>query len=123
MSYRFVLVALLAVSSAQADIINVGPGDSIQTAIDNAVDGDEIVVAPGTYNETIDFLGKAVWLHSSDGAEVTIIDGQSTGSVVTCGQGVGPDTVLEGFTVTGGSGSVGGGRLGGERLRVGLRPN
>ncbi len=30
MSYRFVLVALLVVSTAQADIINVGPGDSIQ---------------------------------------------------------------------------------------------
>ena len=35
-------------SSAQADIINVGPGDSIQDAIVAAVDGDEIVVAPGT---------------------------------------------------------------------------
>jgi pectin methylesterase-like acyl-CoA thioesterase len=58
-----------------------GPGDgselapycSIQTAIDNAVDMDEIVVAPGTYFETIDFLGKAVTLKSTDGPEVTII--------------------------------------------------
>ncbi len=80
MSYRLVLVALLAVSSAQADTIYVdddncpGPGSgmegdpycSIQTAIDNAVDGDEIVVAPGTYFETIDFLGKAITLRSSD---------------------------------------------------------
>ena len=67
MSYRFVLVALLAVSTAQADVINVGPGDSIQTATDTAVDTDEIVVAPGTYFETIDFLGKAITLRSSDG--------------------------------------------------------
>ncbi len=54
--------ALLAVSTAQAATIHVdvancpGPGNgseaepycSIQTAIDNAVDTDEIVVAPGT---------------------------------------------------------------------------
>ena len=69
MSYRFVLVALLF-SSAQADTINVGPGDSIQTAIDNAVDADAIIVAPGTYFKTINFLGKAVTLRSSGGAEV-----------------------------------------------------
>ena len=44
-----------------------GPGDgseldpycSIQTAIDNAVDTDEIIVASGTYFENIDFIGKA----------------------------------------------------------------
>ncbi len=83
-----VLVALLAVSSAQAATIHVdddcpGPGMgtvrdpycSIQTAIDNAMDTDEIVVAPGTYFETINFLGKAISLRSSDGAAVTTIDG------------------------------------------------
>ena len=54
-------VTVLAVSTAQADTIYVdancpgGDGSvrdpycSIQTAIDNAVDTDEIVVAPGTY--------------------------------------------------------------------------
>ncbi len=87
MSHRFVFVALLAVSSAQADTIHVdddncpGPGSgterdpycSIQIAIDNAVDTDEIVVAPGKYFETINFFGKAIWLRSSDGAEVTTI--------------------------------------------------
>ncbi len=84
-----VVAILLAVSTAQAATIHVdddncpGPGSgserdpycSIQTAIDNAVDTDEIVVAPGTYFEAIDFLGKAIWLHSSDGAAVTTIDG------------------------------------------------
>ena len=121
MSYCFVLVALLTVSTAQADIIFVdvncpGPGNgsvrdpycSIQTAIDNAVDTDEIVVAPGTYFETINFLGKAVWLLSSGGAEVTTIDANlprgEFASVVTCDSGEGPDTVLDGFTITGGTG-------------------
>ena len=64
---------------------------------------DEIVVAPGTYFETIDFIGKAVWLHSSDGAAVTIIDAQQTDIVVACVNFEGPDTVLDGFTITGGN--------------------
>ena len=103
--------------SAQAVIIHVdavncpGPGDgsvldpycSIQTAIDNAVDTDEIVVAPGTYFETISFLGKAIWLHSSAGAEVTTIDGTGNLHVVQCVNGEGSDTVLSGFVITGGN--------------------
>ncbi len=116
-------VTVVAVSTAQAATIHVdiancpGPGDgsvgnpycSIQTAIDNAVDTDEIVVAPGAYFEAIDFLGKAITLRSSDGRDVTIIDAQQTGSVVSCYQGEGPDTVLEGLTITGGLSGFGGG--------------
>ncbi|MHC4804608.1 MAG: right-handed parallel beta-helix repeat-containing protein, partial [Planctomycetota bacterium] len=117
LSRRLSIVAVVAVSlPARADTIYVdhgncpGPGNgtvgdpycSIQTAVVNAVDTDEIIVAPGTYFETIDFLGKAITLRSSDGAEVTTIDAQQTGTVVTCENGEGPDTVLEGFTITGG---------------------
>ena len=46
------VVAVVAVTmggTAVAEIINVGPGDSIQAAINAAMDGDEVVVAPGTY--------------------------------------------------------------------------
>ncbi len=100
------VVAVTMGSTAVADIINVGPGDSLQAAINAAVNGDEIIVAPGTYFETINFLGKAVWLHSSDGPEVTIIDAQQTGIVVTCDSGEGADTILDGFTITGGKGKV-----------------
>ncbi|MHC4130089.1 MAG: right-handed parallel beta-helix repeat-containing protein [Planctomycetota bacterium] len=82
------------------------PYCSIQTAIDNAVDADEILVAPGIYLETIDFLGKAIALRSTDGPEMTIIDAQQTGSVVTCDSGEGPETALEGFTLTGGTGTL-----------------
>ncbi len=116
--YRvFACAAVVVLSSAaQAATIFVdddncpGPGSgserdpycSIQTAIDNAVDTDEIVVAPGTYLETVDFLGKAIWLHSSDGAAVTTIDGTGFLHVVRCVSGEESDTVLDGFTVTGG---------------------
>ncbi len=108
-----VLAAMMLTSAAaQADIINV-PGDfpTIQEAIDAAMDGDEVEVHPGTYNETINFIGKAITVHSSDGPEVTIIDAQQTGTVVTCNSGEGPDSVLEGFTITGGNAGFGGGML------------
>ena len=82
---------------------------TIQEAIDFACRGAQIIVAPGTYAETIDFHGKAISLRSSGGRAVTSIDGQEDGSVVTCADGEGPDTVLSGFTITGGDASRGGG--------------
>ncbi len=87
------------------------PFCSIQHGIDESADGDEVIVAPGSYKETINFNGKAIELRSSNGADVTIID--ATGlhdTVVRCISGEGPETKLDGFTVTGGLGlAVGGG--------------
>lgn len=85
------------------------PYCTIQAAIDDLPGGGEIVVAPGTYNESINFLGRAINLHSSGGPSVTIIDGGGAGTVVTCSAFEGPDTVLEGFTITGGSNTNAGG--------------
>ncbi len=101
---RTAVAAMLALpSTLQAAIINV-PGDepTIQAGIDAAMNGDEVVVAPGTYFEIIDFLGKAITLRSSDGPDVTIIDGTGFFHVVQCISGEGSDTVLDGFTITGG---------------------
>src|SRR5262245_40981037 len=44
--------ALVAASAAAADArtIEVSPGESIQSAVDRAVSGDTIAVAPGTYS-------------------------------------------------------------------------
>ncbi len=125
-SRRLLIMAVVGVfSSANANTIFVdddnclGPGNgseadpycSIQDAIDAAVDTDEIVVAPGTYFETINFLGKAITLRSSDGPEATIIDALFTASVVTCDSGEGPDSVLQAFTITGGYNLNGGGMM------------
>ena len=84
------------------------PYCSIQTAIDNAVETDEVVVAPGTYFETVNFLGKAITVRSTDPQDPvvvanTVIDGRGNLHVVQCVSGEGPETVLEGFTITGGN--------------------
>lgn len=82
------LLLLIAGAEAQTtwhvDVTNCpGPGTgtvadpfcSIQDGINAvAVAGDEVLVAPGTYNELINFLGKAVTVRSSGGRDVTIID-------------------------------------------------
>ncbi len=105
-----ILVPLGLCAATFGDIINV-PGDqpTIQAAIDAASDGDEIVVAPGTYFENINLLGKAITLRSSDGPEVTTIDADDDGTVVTCDSDEGPDTVLDGFTIKDGNAFYGGG--------------
>ena len=110
-------VAVLSVSTARADTIYVdaancpGPGNGtegdpfchIQPAIITALDGDEIVVAPGTYFGSINFIGRAITLRSSDGPEMTNIDGTGFLHVVQCVTGEGSDTVLDGFNITGGN--------------------
>jgi hypothetical protein len=100
-----VVVGILSLFSpaAPADVINV-PADqpTIQAGIDAATPGDEIVVGPGTYLESIDFLGKAITVRSVlDDPAMTIIDGTGSCHVVQCVSGEGPETILEGFTITG----------------------
>jgi parallel beta-helix repeat protein len=98
-----VVIFAAAVFPVFAEEIYVSPGDSIQAAIDGAADGDTVYVAPGTYYEAIDFFGKAIKLSSSGGPDVTVIDGTGYYHVVQCVSDEGPDTILDGFTVTGGN--------------------
>ena len=93
---------------------------TIQSAIDDTVDGDVVVVLPndctteGRWFEKINFLGKAIRVQSAipqDDAVVdaTIVDGNADGTVVTFENGEGLDSVLDGVVVTNGSDGFGGG--------------
>jgi parallel beta-helix repeat protein len=78
--------------------------DFVRYAVRDAHDGDEIVVSPGTYRETVDFADKDLVLRSeepNDPAVVaaTTVDGGTQAVIVAGGQG--PDCVLAGLTLTG----------------------
>jgi len=76
----------------------------IQDAIDAASTGDTILVDQGTYVENIDYLGKDVTVKSEHGPEVTIIDANMQDSGVAFMYGETDKAVLDGFTVTNGTG-------------------
>ena len=103
------------------------PGDpytSVQHAIaqPTTVDGDTVLVAPGDYREDVDFLGKAIRVQSSHGPTVTFLRGdpQATPprSVVTFASGETASSVLRGFTVREGPGTLVGGETRGGGIFV-----
>ena len=104
----FLIVFFLPAGFLCGDTISV-PFDhsTIQGAIDAASTGDEILVEPGMWVENIDFKGKEIVLRSRHGAGNTIIDGAQSGSVVSFGSGEGTGTLLDGFTLTNGTGTKG----------------
>ena len=111
----FSIIILLVISAlsacpALAATIYV-PADqlTIQAGIDAAVGGDLVLVAPGTYIENIDFIGKAITLRSESGAEVTVINGNQADSVVTFDSGETEEAVIDNFTIMNGNATYGGG--------------
>ncbi len=78
---------------------------TIQKAINKANSGDIIVVRPGRWMENIEFCGKNVTLRSELGPKVTIIDGGQKGSTVTFRRIEKFCFILEGFTITNGTGT------------------
>ncbi|MDT8301335.1 MAG: right-handed parallel beta-helix repeat-containing protein [Sedimentisphaerales bacterium] len=87
--------------------------NTIQRAIDNAGTGEEIVVGPGIYQyfEDIDFKGKALTLRSTNPDDpvvvaATVINGTGHGPVVTFSHAEDANSVLAGFTITGGNAGI-----------------
>jgi hypothetical protein len=78
---------------------------TIQAAINAAPNGELIIVRPGTYVENLDFCGKVLEVRSEEGPELTIIDGNASGSVVKFVNNEGPGSTLNGFTLTNGTGT------------------
>lgn len=113
------LTAMLA-GFCSGSVINVPDDyDTIQLGISNASTGDTVLIAPGTYSETVDFLGRAVtvgswYLTTGDPSyvDVTIIDGGGTdGPLVTFDSGEDTLSVLAGLALRDGRASDGGGIL------------
>lgn len=107
-----VILSALVGSISGATVFKV-PADrpSIQQAITDANDGDTVLVSPGVYYETINFLGKDITVTSTDPNDrgivgYTIINADGDGSVVTFQGGETNKAVLAGFTITGGVGTV-----------------
>ena len=97
-------VLIVLASASSADIINV-PGDAstIQAGIDLAVNGDEVVVADGTYtgpdNKNLDFGGKLITVRSAGGdPSLCIIDCQANGRAFIFQSGESDLAVVDGFT-------------------------
>src|SRR4030081_3664850 len=84
--FFFILLITLSLSlpALAATTIHV-PRDqpTIQAGINAAINGDTVLVSPGTYFENINFNGKAITVKSSAGPAVTIIDGSSINPPVT----------------------------------------
>ena len=95
--YRLLKLQFLLFSTIKAATILV-PTDyfTIQEAINASSDGDSIAVAPGTYFENIDFLGKNIKVVGDD-ANSTFIDG-SIGEGVTEFPNGGFENEMQGWT-------------------------
>jgi hypothetical protein len=97
-------VLLLAMAAHAETLLVPSQYPTIQAGINASVDGDTVLVSPGTYVENIDFRGKAITVKSELGAVSTIIDGNQVASTVMFESGEDEDSILEGFTVTNGLG-------------------
>jgi uncharacterized repeat protein (TIGR01451 family) len=106
-------VSLAAVWYIDGDVPSSGDGTSwaqafktIQEGIDASASADTVLVHPNTYIENINFNGKNITVKSTDGAEKTVIDGNKSDSVVKFVNGENATAVLDGFTITNGTGTL-----------------
>jgi predicted outer membrane repeat protein len=112
------VAAFLILSSAVFATGRPVPGiyPTIQAGIDAAVNGDIVIVSPGTYYENINSGGKSITLRSINPIDpnvvaATVIDANGSGTVVTFPDNASAVCVLAGFTITNGNSSSDGGGI------------
>ena len=95
------------------DTTGTGNYTTIQEGINASTDGDTVLVYPGTYYENINFNGKNITVASlyiiievDSFIHQTIIDGNQEGTVVKIISGENENTLLCGFTIQNGFGSI-----------------
>ncbi len=90
-----------------------GPKRTIQAGIDIAVPGDLVAVAPATYtgagNKNLMLYGRAITVRAIYGPETCIIDCEEEGRAFTLENGETINSVIDGFTITNGRETRGGG--------------
>jgi len=107
-------LSLVHANTIIVDINGTGNYISIQEGIDNSINGDTVLVYPGTYFENINFNGKNITVASlyiiteaDSFMSQTIIDGNNQEkSVVRIMSGENENTILCGFTIQNGAGSI-----------------
>ena len=105
-----IYILLVFSTNLQSEIIKIPQGrPTIQEGINQAANGDTVLVSPGEYKESINFNGKQIvvssnFLITSDTSFIlnTIINADYKNCVVTFENGENSNTVLCGFTITGG---------------------
>jgi hypothetical protein len=92
---------LLVSPSQAADLLVPSQYSSIQGAVNAAVDGDRVVLAPGTYNEQVTISNKSITITSSNGPGVTKLDrGGAGGTVFYVPGGADKLVTIQGITLT-----------------------
>lgn len=114
----YLTIQICFLSGTFAALITV-PSDftTIQSAIDNSVSGDTVLVLPGTYYENLNMHGRDILLTSNfyttlsyEDIENTIINGSlpadaDTASTILIISGETNACIIQGFTITGGAGT------------------
>lgn len=104
--WALLIAAPFATSTRAATLRVPQEYKTIPLAVTAASDGDVIIVGPGTYNTPIDFGGKELHLKSAGGPAHTILDVDGAGSVLKFRNGESTDSIVEGFQITGGVGTL-----------------
>ena len=111
----FFLSLILGATLAHGAVITVGSGESIQTAVDGAADGDEIVLTyPGQYVGNVTVNGKGLTIRSLNQALTSVL-----GNFSVTGLTAGKEMNFQGFNFSGDLNCTGAGILRVKDVQIG----